>query len=80
MFTLRVKKDLNHPDGRIFLAGHEASALTKTETLDLVNAYPEHFEAGDELTANMLGEAQGTGGSVATSGALETKKTRKSNS
>lgn len=79
MFTLRVKKDLNHPDGRIFLTGHDAQSLTKPEAVDLVTNYPDHFEAGDDVTASMLGDS-GTSGAVASSGSLETKRVKKNNS
>lgn len=53
MFSLIVKKELQHPDGRIFTPGHDCHALTIFEVAELVTDYPEHFEAADELTASI---------------------------
>lgn len=54
MYLLKVTKHLDHPDGRIFEPGHDCSALDAFEVAELVTDYPDHFEAGDELTKALL--------------------------
>jgi hypothetical protein len=54
MYKLKVIKHLDHPDGRIFEPGHDCDALDAFEVAELVNDYPDYFEAGDDLTGAFL--------------------------
>lgn len=55
-YALKVKQSFEHPDGRIFLEGHDCSSLDIFEVSDLANDYPEHFEAGNEITAELMAD------------------------
>ncbi len=83
IYSLRAKKQLDHPDGRIFLPGHDANQLNKAEVLELISNFPDHFEAADEITRTMLAETQIpppsliVGGDVSYAGTLDAKKVAK---
>lgn len=51
---LKVLKHLDHPDGRIFEPGHDCDALDIFEVAELIENYPDYFEAGDEITADVV--------------------------
>ena len=54
MYVLNVLKSFTHPDGRIFALGHDCKALDPFEVSELMADYPDHFKAGDEVTAEFL--------------------------
>lgn len=54
MYSLKVTKHLDHPDGRIFEPGHDCHALDAFEVAELVNDYPGYFEAADEPTGDLV--------------------------
>lgn len=63
MYTLVVLdilevKDYVDGDQRIFLPGHKANALSRSEVRDLKTAlgidFDDYFEAGDPITAELL--------------------------
>jgi len=56
MYTLKVKVSFAHPDGRIFEVGHDCKSLNVFEAAELAYNYPQNFEAGDEMTADLLGD------------------------
>ena len=56
MYSLKVLKELYHPDGRIFMPGHDCNALDAFEVAELVVNYPGHFEAGDLLSAALVAD------------------------
>lgn len=54
MYSLKVLKYLEHPDGRIFEPGHNCKALDIFEVAELVDSYPDVFDALDEITADVV--------------------------
>ena len=54
MYSLKVLKNLSHPDGREFAVGHNANSLSVFEVAELVIDYPDYFEAADEITADTI--------------------------
>lgn len=56
MFSLNVLKDLDltEIDGRIFVKGHACGGLSRQEVFELVQTYPDHFEAADDVTTELL--------------------------
>lgn len=56
MFSLKVLKDLQHPDGRIFSVGHDCRSLTLFELAELVNDFPGCFEGADEITTEAIAD------------------------
>jgi hypothetical protein len=53
MYSLKVLKHLDHPDGRIFEPGHNCRSLSVFEVAELLDEYPDYFEAGDEATVEL---------------------------
>lgn len=58
MYSLKVLKDLQHPDGRNFAIGHDCHALTIFEVAELVAEFPDCFEASDEQTADIVNDKE----------------------
>lgn len=58
MYSLKVLQPLDHPDGRHFVPGHDCHALSVFEVAELIVDYPEHFEAADALTADLIQDAE----------------------
>lgn len=54
MYSLKVLKTLDHPDGRHFMPGHDCHALNVFEVAELVIGYPEYFAPADDLTADLV--------------------------
>lgn len=54
MYTLIVLKELTHPDGRLFLPGHDCNALSGSEVRELIENYPDYFEGKDDLTKEYI--------------------------
>lgn len=58
MYSLKVKKELTTDDGRLFLPGHDISALNPFEVSELVTEHPEVFEAADDATKEFLSNTE----------------------
>ena len=58
MYSLKVLKDLQHPDGRNFAVGHDCKSLDAFEVSELIADYPEYFEPADEATVEFIGDAE----------------------
>lgn len=58
MYSLNVLISFEHPDGRIFTAGHDCHALSPFEVAELIVDYPENFGAGDELTREFMSNGE----------------------
>jgi len=56
MYSLIVKNPLSHPDGRIFIPGHDLSGLSIFEVAELLVDYPDHFLAKDEFTRDLMND------------------------
>lgn len=54
MYSLKVLKSLQHPDGRYFEPGHDCHALDAFEVSELIVDYPEYFEGADEITLDFM--------------------------
>lgn len=52
-FSLKVLKDLEHPDGRIFSVGHDCNSLDLFEASELLFEYPDNFEGANEVTVEL---------------------------
>lgn len=56
LYHLIVLQDLQHPDGRVFMVGHDAQQLSRHEAAQLLSEYPEHFAPGNQATEQLLAE------------------------
>ena len=58
MYSLKVLKHLDHPDGRNFEPGHDCHALSPFEVAELVTDYPDYFKAADTVTEDFLANTE----------------------
>lgn len=58
MYSLKVLKDLQLPDGRLFVHGHDAKSLDLFEVAELVHNFPDYFESLDEITADTIKDGE----------------------
>jgi hypothetical protein len=61
MYSLKVIKHLEHPDGRLFEPGHDCHALSAFEVAELVVDYPGYFEAADDVTQAFMENKENVG-------------------
>lgn len=54
MYTLKVLKGFDHPDGRNFSMGHDCHALDAFEVSELMADYSDCFAPADEVTAEFI--------------------------
>jgi hypothetical protein len=48
--------DLRVVDGRLFVAGHDAQQLSRSEAAWLLANYPAHFVPGNQATEQLLAD------------------------
>ena len=58
MYSLKVLKSLQHPDGRIFEPGHDCHSLDLFELAELMANYPDHFAPSDDVTAEAAADSE----------------------
>lgn len=53
MFALKVLQGFTHPDGRIFVEGHDCNSLSIFEASELLADYPDNFEGLNDVTVEL---------------------------
>lgn len=53
MFELNVLKSFTHPDGRIFMEGHDCKALSIFEAAELLLNFPDNFKPANGVTEEL---------------------------